>query len=79
MRISTVRVHRYSCAAAIATLVLSVPLAAQDLPLTHSTSSHQSKLIEFDAPVPGQLGTYAYANNDEGAVVGFYTDGNLVP
>ena len=69
-----------SCCFAIAVgaLALSHQVAAQES-AAHSSALQQSRLIEFDAPVPGQLGTYAYANNDEGAVVGFYTDGNVVP
>src|SRR5271157_6404788 len=70
-----------SCCFAIAVgaLALSHQAAAQESPTGRSASSQHSKLTEFDAPVPGQLGTYAYANNDEGEVVGFYTDGNVVP
>ncbi len=46
------------------------------------------KLIEFDAPGATTVsstvcapycGTVAYANNDAGAIVGFYTDKNVVP
>lgn len=68
-----------SCCFAIAVgaLAASHQVAAQES-AAHSSAS-QPRLIEFDAPVPGQLGTYAFANNDEGAVVGFYTDGNVVP
>jgi len=42
---------------------------------------HEPKLIEFDAPgasIAAGLGTQALANNDFGAVVGFYTDANVV-
>ena len=44
-------------------------------------SHHDPKLIEFDAPgasTAAGLGTQALANNDFGAVVGFYTDANVV-
>jgi hypothetical protein len=44
--------------------------------------AHQGTLTEFDvpdaSPSPG-LGTQAFANNDLGEVVGFYTDTNVVP
>jgi len=45
-------------------------------------SAHQGTLTEFDgpdaSPEPG-LGTQAFANNDLGEAVGYYTDTNLVP
>ncbi len=48
----------------------------------------ESSLIEFDPPgtismsTPAcapSCGTFAYANNSEGVVVGTYTDANVVP
>jgi hypothetical protein len=49
---------------------------------------HEPKLIEFDAPDAGTVsspacapdcGTLAYAVNDRGVIVGWYTDTNIVP
>jgi hypothetical protein len=56
--------------------------------LTTSVRSSAQELIEFDAPGAGTVslpacapdcGTLAYANNDLGVIVGFYTDKNIVP
>jgi hypothetical protein len=49
---------------------------------------HHAKLVQFDPPgtgtavsasCGGYCGTFAYANNDEGTVVGTYTDEYVVP
>ena len=52
--------------------------------------SLKARLIEFDAPdattsntggcaLSSSCGTLAYANNDRGEIVGYYTDANVVP
>jgi hypothetical protein len=50
--------------------------------------THDPKLIEFDAPAAGTVsspvcapfcGTTAYANDNLGEIVGYYTDTNIVP
>src|SRR5271156_1221096 len=52
------------------------------------SSVHPGKLVEFDAPgaatsvstvCGGNCGTFAYANNDHGVVVGSFTDEFVVP
>jgi hypothetical protein len=52
------------------------------------TEGHRSKLVKFDAPgatkksTPAcapSCGTFAYTNNDLGAIVGYYTDPQVVP
>jgi hypothetical protein len=69
--------------------------AARATPVAVATSSrdliwsrHRPRLIEFDAPGAATVsspvcapycGTVAYANNDSGAIVGFYTDKYVVP
>ena len=64
----------------LAALAIPPRVAGQEQQNNHYLRQ-ESKLIEFDAPgasiSPG-LGTQALANNDFGAVVGFYTDTNVV-
>src|SRR5271166_5270133 len=69
----------------ISTLVFSLCALAA---LTTSVRSSAQQLIEFDAPGAGTVslpscapacGTLAYANNDLGVIVGFYTDKYIVP
>jgi hypothetical protein len=70
--------------AALATAVHLPGLAQAD----GSSDSHKPKLVQFDAPgatnessaaCAPSCGTFAYANNDLGVVVGFYTDPQVVP
>jgi hypothetical protein len=72
---------------ALAALTTSVWLSAQEEQDQHSYS-YGPKLIEFDAPDAAKVsspvcapscGTFAYANNDLGEIVGYYTDTNVVP
>jgi hypothetical protein len=53
-----------------------------------SSDSHKPKLVQFDAPgatnessaaCAPSCGTFAYASNDLGVIVGFYTDPQVVP
>jgi hypothetical protein len=82
-RVITLVVTLCSCTA----LTTPVYLSAQEQPAPH-TVNHQPALVQFDAPGAAtassavcapQCGTLAYANNDLGAIVGFYTDKNIVP
>jgi hypothetical protein len=81
-RVITLVVTLCSCTA----LTTPVYLSAQEQPAPH-TINHPA-LVQFDAPGAAtasspvcapQCGTLAYANNDLGAIVGFYTDKNIVP
>jgi hypothetical protein len=63
----------------IVALAMTAPLPAQN--------RHAPKLIPFDAPGAStvssplcapECGTIALANNADGAVVGYYTDANIV-
>ena len=67
-------------------LILSAALAA--LTISFPLSARGPRRIEFNAPAAGtvsssacaaQCGTLALANNNLGAIVGFYTDTNSVP
>ena len=71
--------------AAVAALTLAAAGYAQ---LSTSVQSYAQQLIEFDVPRAATVsspvcaplcGTVAYANNSEGAIVGSYTDKNVVP
>jgi hypothetical protein len=78
------RISAFCLVATLATAVhLSAPAQAED-----PSDSQKSKLVEFDAPGATKTnspvctpycGTFAYANNDFGAIVGFYTDEKVVP
>ncbi len=73
--------NRIGCACAILAMAVSFQAAAQDRPEQQSRHTH-SRLIEFDAPdisTMAGFGTQPFANNDEGSIVGYYTDVNLVP
>jgi len=68
--------------AALGALAMSAQAPAQDRLFSHS------HIIVFDAPNAGKAsvpecapfcGTQPLANNDEGAIVGTYTDANVVP
>jgi hypothetical protein len=70
-----------------AALTISVRLPAQEQPDNHRYGQ-EPKLVEFDAPRAGTVsspacapycGTFANANNDLGAIVGYYTDAKVVP
>src|SRR5580692_3742011 len=66
------------CACALAALMTSLPLCAQQEMKTPA----RLKIEAFDAPAAGTaagLGTFALGNNDEGAIVGYYVDSNVVP
>jgi len=74
------RITLVLCLCTIFALANSVPLVAQN--------RHEPKLIEFDPPGTATesspicapyCGTFAYANNAEGVIVGSYTDTNVVP
>jgi len=63
---------------------VSLPVLAQ---ADGSSDSHKPKLVKFDAPgatketsaaCAPSCGTFAYANNDRGVIVGFYTDPQVV-
>jgi hypothetical protein len=67
---------------------LSLTLLAASLALPAMAQTPKPRLTEFDAPGAGTVsspecapscGTLAYANNIEGAIVGYYTDTNIVP
>jgi hypothetical protein len=68
--------------ATLGALAMSAQVPAQD------PAFHHSHIIVFDAPNAGAAsvpecapfcGTQPLANNDEGAIVGTYTDANVVP
>ena len=68
-------------------LRLCLALCALELVLSVNAQA-QGTIITFDAPSAGTVnspacapycGTVAYANNDLGMIVGFYTDANIVP
>ena len=68
----------------MAALAISEQLPAQ----TQRPHSASSRMVVFDAPNAGKVsvpacapfcGTQPLANNDEGAIVGTYTDANVVP
>jgi hypothetical protein len=68
--------------ATLGVLAMSAQAPAQD------PAFHHSRIIVFDAPNAGTAsvpecapfcGTQPLANNDEGAIVGTYTDANVVP
>jgi hypothetical protein len=67
------------------TLVFSLSVLTA---LAISVRSSAQELVEFDAPRAGTVsspacapscGTFAFANNDLGAIVGYYTDAKVVP
>jgi hypothetical protein len=75
------RTNRISCSCAILALAVSFQAAAQSSPGQQSWRTH-SHLTEFDAPDASTVagfGTQPFANNDEGSIVGYYTDVTLVP
>jgi hypothetical protein len=62
-----------------AALTISIQLPAQEQPDNHR-HDYEPELVEFDAPLAGTLsspacapycGTFANANNDLGAIVGY--------
>jgi hypothetical protein len=66
-------------------IAVHLPILAQ---ADGSSDSHKPKLLEFDAPggttetsaaCAPSCGTFAYANNDRGVIVDFYTDPQVVP
>src|ERR1035441_10500670 len=68
---------------------LASTLLAAILALPATAQSNKPTVIEFDAPGAGTVsspacanalgcGTVAFANNDLGVIVGFYTDKNIV-
>jgi hypothetical protein len=70
-----------------AALAIAVPLPAL-AQADGSSGSHKPKLVEFSAPGAATesttacapyCGTFAYANNDLGVIVGGYTDTQVVP
>src|SRR5271170_7190220 len=78
------RIVSLSLAAALAISVSMSMQGQEDRP----REVHQPRLIEFDAPGAATVsspacapacGTFAYANNDLGMIVGYYTDANVVP
>ena len=63
-------------------------MLAASLALPAMAQLHKPTLTEFDAPGAGTVsspacapncGTFAFANNDLGLIVGYYTDTNIVP
>lgn len=69
------------CLCTILALASPVPSGAQKSEIVDS-QGQGGKLIEFDAPNAGTapgLGTVAFANNNLGVIVGYYTDANIVP
>lgn len=86
---SSVAMPRLALVAAVclvAALVAPRLSLAQEAPARHDW--YQPRLIEFDAPGAATAvsplcgtgcGTVAYANNDWGETVGYYTDPNVVP
>jgi hypothetical protein len=71
-----------------ATIVTALAISEQSPAQTQHLRSPSSRIIVFDAPNAGTTsvpecapfcGTQPLANNDEGAIVGTYTDANVVP
>jgi len=70
----------------ICSLTASIQSSAQQP--QNKNQCHEPQLVEFDAPGAATVsspvcapfcGTVAYDNNDLGAIVGFYTDSEIVP
>jgi hypothetical protein len=66
-------------------MVTGLPAQGED---TAKPATQKARLVEFSAPGAATVssgacapscGTVAYANNDFGVIVGFYTDANIVP